>query len=114
MMFFKSNRFVEGPMLLGCCCLKHDLHFCWNDALKSFRPLMRVFFLAFLVGSASCASTTANSLTKQQQIEICDRHERLEITRAEAVKLLGLPPLTKEEAEGGIAGWLTYCRLLER
>ncbi len=83
-------------------------------SMQNFRILQRVATLALLYGVASCAPTTASSLTKAQELEICVRHERLEISRAEAVKLLGLPPLTKEEAEGGIAGWLTYCRLLRR
>ncbi len=83
-------------------------------SMQDLITLQRVAALALLCGVASCAPTTASSLTKAQELEICDRHERLEISRAEAVKLLGLPPLTKEEAEGGIAGWLTYCRLLKR
>ena len=75
------------------------------------RPLAVLFFIFV---TSSCATKTASSLTKEQQLEICGRHERLEITRAEAVKLLGLAPLPKEDAEGGIAGWLTYCRELKR
>ena len=79
-----------------------------------FSFLRHVVVFSLLCGVSSCSLTSASSLTKAQELEICDRHERLEITRAEAVKLLGLPPLTDEEAEGGIAGWLTYCRLLKR
>ena len=83
-------------------------------AAKGFRFLRSVVVVSLLCGVSSCSLTSASSLTKAQELEICDRHERLEITRAEAVKLLGLPPLTDEEAQGGIAGWLTYCRLLKR
>jgi hypothetical protein len=73
-------------------------------------------WLAALVAVAStlfaCSRAKQPRLSIEQQLMICRRHERLEISRAEAVKQLGLPPLKPEEAEGGIAGWLTYCREL--
>ena len=74
-------------------------------------------WLAALVAVASalsaCSRANQPRLSIEEQLKICRRHERLEISRSEAVQQLGLPPLKPEEAEGGIAGWLTYCRELQ-
>ncbi|MBV2351234.1 hypothetical protein KUL97_05855 [Synechococcus sp. HK05] len=73
--------------------------------------------MAALVAVASalsaCSRASQPRLSIEEQLTICRRHERLEISRAEAVHLLGLPPLKADEAGGGIAGWLTYCRELQ-
>jgi hypothetical protein len=82
---------------------------------RSSRPTAG--WLAALVAVASalgaCSRASQPRLSIEEQLTICRRHERLEISRAEAVHLLGLPPLKAEEAGGGIAGWLTYCRELQ-
>ena len=76
------------------------MHSSWNAL-----PLALLF--------SACAQTARQTPSLQQQLQICERHKRLEITRTEAVQQLGLPPLSEEEANGGIAGWLGYCRELK-
>ncbi len=78
------------------------------------RSLMtRVWLLPAVLLFSGCA---INRLAEHQLI--CARFEAGYLTRLEAIKQLGLPePKTDEERQeldGGIAGWLSYCRVLKR